>query len=103
REGVRRSSLSGDDSSSDRAERVAAENDLVAVLQERALVAGQLDQAPRLAFFGARDRPAGEQVAGAERRAVRGQVGDLLSDVPVEVASVRPRDHVAAQLDLERD
>ena len=47
---------------------------------------------PRWSRSGPGDRARGEQVAGAQRRAVDGQVGDLLGDAPVQVAGVGARD-----------
>ena len=94
--------------------REPAQDDLVAVLEERALapagereglgaVPRQLEQAAALLALGARDRPRAEQVAGAHRGAVDGQVGDLLGDAPVQVARVGLRHALAVELDLERD
>src|ERR687898_2418252 len=82
----------------------AAEDDLVAVLQEGPLDvlgepqwllpgAGELEQAPLRARLRARDRPGGKQVAGAHRRSTRRGVGELLGGAPVEPARVGARDH----------
>src|SRR5918994_5906117 len=71
----------------------AAEDDLVAVLQEgpldvlgepQRLLAGpgELEQAPLRAGLRARDCPGGEQVAGADRRSARRGVGELLRRAP---------------------
>ena len=58
---------------------------------------------PRSSLARARDRARAEQVARAQRRAVRGQVGDHLRRAPVELARVRGGDPLAVELDLERD
>ena len=58
---------------------------------------------PRSERSGPEIVPGGEQVAGAEARAVHRQVRDLLGDRPVQVPRVRPRDHRPVQLDLQCD
>src|SRR5688500_2117078 len=100
------------DSAAHLAQRVAAQHDLVAVLQEGAgravrqldrlvAVPAQLDQASALVAVRPRDRPGGQQVAGPEARAVHRQVRYLLRDRPVEVAGIRLRDDSPVQLDRQ--
>src|SRR4051812_37672815 len=75
--------------------RVALEDHSVAVLEERARASvgklewsfaspRQLDEAALAAAFRAGDRARGVQIARPDRGAVRGEVGELLRDRPVE-------------------
>src|SRR5215207_2200336 len=102
------------DPAADLAEWVAAQDHLVAVLEERASgavrqldrllsVPAQLDQASTLLPLGAGDGACGEQVARAQARAVHRQVSDLLGYRPVQVPRVRARHNGAVQLDLQWD
>jgi hypothetical protein len=56
---------------------------------------------PRLSGSGPEIVPDASRSAGAQAGAVHDQVGDLLLERPVEVASTRARDDGAVQLDLE--
>src|SRR5215831_11940580 len=78
---------------------VAAQDHLVAVLQEAALFAarerqrlgsppGELDQAAAVLLLGARDRAARDQVARPQVAPVRAVVRDHLRERPVDVAQV---------------
>src|SRR5918994_127459 len=83
----------------------AAEDDLVAVLEEGALGAvgetkrllagaGRLQQAAVGSRLETGDRAGGVEVAGADGGAVDGGVGELLGAAPVEAARVGSGDHV---------
>ena len=65
-------------------------------------VPGQLDQRAELVRRVAGDRARREEVAGAQRRAVAGQVGELLGGRPVERGVRRPGDQLAVEPHLER-
>ena len=93
----------GEDPAPDLPERLPAQHDLVAVLQERPFVHVELDQAAAFALAGPGDRPVARRSPHAQARAVRRQVRDLLGDVPVEVASRSCVNDPPVQLDLERD
>src|SRR4029077_4746739 len=80
----------------------AAENDLVTVLEE-SLAAEELDHRALRPRLRARDGARGHQVAGAQRRAVRRRVSELLRKRPVQRPRISARDRLAVQLHLERD
>ena len=71
---------------------------------ERLLAApAQLEERAALVALGAADRAGREQVAGPERGAVDGQVGEHLGGGPVHRGVRRPRDRLAVEHDLEVD
>src|SRR4051794_15358548 len=84
-----------------------AEHHLVAVREEGAAVTerlgatpGQLEERAALVALGAADGAGGVEVAGAERGAVDGEVGQHLGRGPVHGAVRRAADHRAVQLNL---
>src|SRR5262245_5723047 len=79
----------------------ATEDDLVAV-REKPLAAVELDHRALRAWPRAGDRPRRHKVAGAQRRAVRGRVCELLRERPVERLRIPARDELAVQVYLER-
>ena len=63
----------------------------------------ELEEAAAGVLAGAGDRARPEEVAGAHRRAVDGEVGEHLGRRPVHVAELRARDDGAVPLDLDVD
>ena len=94
--------------------RGSGDRDLVAVLQEGphgpvgqgerfGAAPAQLQQAAALLAVRAADRARGVEVPGPGRGAVHGQVGQHLGGRPVHGGERRPGDHLAVQLDLQRE